>query len=336
MKTNKLIFIVAISFSLLVNFPRIIFLFTSENNVLTSYLGLSIQDTLFRFFFLFLLGFAILQVNVNLVPRWFHKNLFLKSVLLSFLIFIIWNGLFKISDLWLNNGTATSIAPRINTFIHFFETMMLIVISRTIVLNEQSKNDAIEKERLIQQSFQNELAALKNQINPHFLFNSLNSLSLLVREDQEAAGKFISKLSFLYRHILQSKDQDLTILKEELMFLESYLYLMKQRYGDNFKVDITINNDLYQHKIPSLALQFLVENAIKHNEISANRPLTISIYNNEDSIIVRNKLQRRKKGIVESTSLGLSNLNSRFKLLLNRDITIVNDGDYFMVKLPIL
>src|SRR5690606_30014362 len=150
-----------------------------------------------------------------------------------------------------------------------------------------------------------------------------------------AAGKFISKLSFLYRYILQSKDQDLAILKEELRFLYSYLYLMKQRYGDSIKVNITIDDELHQHKIPSLALQFLVENAIKHNEISANKPLTVTIYNQENNIIVKNKLQKRK-GFVESTSLGLSNLNSRFKLLLNKDIAIIDDGCYFMVKLPIL
>lgn len=335
MKIHKLILVVSVGFSLLVNLPRIVFLFFNTNDLYAKFFNLSVQDTIFRFFFLFILGFVILSVNICLIPKWFGKRLFLRSIVASIFLFVIWNTLYRIFDSSFNNGAATAIAPRINTFINFFETIMLVIISRTLFLNRQSKIDAIEKERLIQQSFQNELTALKNQVNPHFLFNTLNSLKLLVREDQEAAGKFVSKLSFLYRYILQRKDQDLTSLKEEIEFLESYLCLMEHRYGDNFRVYIDIAKGLYQKKIPSLVLQILVENAIKHNEISTNRPLTVHIYDDKNGIVVKNRLQPRI-GSIEGTGLGLTNLNSRFKLLLNKDITIMNDKDCFIVKLPIL
>ncbi|MEM9143790.1 MAG: histidine kinase, partial [Bacteroidota bacterium] len=222
---------------------------------------------------------------------------------------------------------------KLNRFSYIFITVMLLVISKAIKLHNQSKLDAVEKEVLKQQSLENELAALKNQINPHFLFNSLNSLSLLVREDQKAAGKFINKLSFLYRYILQSKDQDLVTVKEELKFLESYIHLIKERYRDNFKVNIHIKEHQLQKKIPTLALQLLMENAVKHNEISNGKPLEVDVFDENNYLVVKNRLQRRI-GHIESTHTGLRNLNTRFKLHLGEELRISKDGAHFTVKLP--
>ena len=333
MNNNKLIFIVAISFSLLINIPRLVFLFGSEDG--SGFFEVSTKDTLLRILSFFGFCFIILKLNIDWSVKWFRKNTFLKSILLSFGILTIWIILFRIFDTIINGENTTTLNPRFNNFVYFFVMIMILVISRTIVLNNQSKLDAVEKEQLKQQSLQNELAALKNQVNPHFLFNSLNSLSLLVREDQKAAGKFITKLSFLYRYILQSKDRDLVALKEELKFLDSYIFLIKQRYREKFKINIDIDDTLFQKKIPSLALQLLVENSVKHNEISMNKPLTVDVYNEGDFLIVKNKLQKRT-GNVESTNTGLSNLNTRFKLLLNKEISIENNNDYFIVKLPII
>lgn len=333
MNNNKLILIVAISFSLLVNIPRLVFLFGSADG--SGLWEVSTNDTLLRIISLFGFCFFILKLNIDWSIQWFQKNTFLKAVLLSFAILVVWIFIFRIFDVVINGNNSTTLNPRFNSFVYFFVMLMLIVISRTITLNNQAKIDAVEKEQLKQQSLQNELAALKNQVNPHFLFNSLNSLSLLVREDQNSAGKFIKKLSFLYRYILQSKDQDLVSLKEELKFLDSYLYLIKQRYRENFKAIINIDDALLQKKIPSLALQLLVENSVKHNEISVNKPLTVTIYSQDHFLIVKNKLQKRT-GNVESTNTGLSNLNTRFKLLLNKEISIENNSDYFIVKLPII
>lgn len=244
-------------------------------------------------------------------------------------------SLFKVVDHFLGNHIRTTITPRLNFFIYFFILIMLLIVSRTMVLLHQSKLDAIEKAQLKQQSIQNELLALKNQLNPHFLFNSLNSLSLLVREDQKSAGKFINKLSFLYRYILQSKDRNLVSIKEELKLIESYVFLIKQRYRDNFKAKIAIDDKLFQQKIPALALQLLVENSVKHNEISKENPLLVEIFSEDDYIVVKNKLQKRT-GAIESTHTGLSNLNKRFELLVRKNILIENDSSYFIVKLPIV
>lgn len=333
MHNNRLILNVGISFSLLVNIPRIIFLF--GNGEVSGFFEVSIRDTIFRILSLFGFSYTLLKFNIDWNTNWFPKKKFLKSVILNFLILVVWIALFRVFDAIINGEDSTTISPRFNNFVYFFVMVMLLVISRTIVLNNQSKLDAVEKEQLKQQSLQNELAALKNQVNPHFLFNSLNSLSFLVREDQKAAGKFINKISFLYRYILQSKDQDLVTLKEELKFLKSYIFLIEQRYRENFAVNIAIDKTLFQKKIPSLALQLLVENSVKHNEISVKKPLTIDVYDENNFLIVKNKLQKRTS-IVESTNTGLSNLNTRFNLLLNKDIIIENSNDYFIVKLPIL
>lgn len=333
MNNNKLILIIAISFSLLVNFPRIVFLLGNSDPTVDSLLEISLSDTIFRFLMLFTFCLIILKLHLNWVQIFAIKWRIFIATSISFLILIIWISTFRIIENSILKEVSTTINPRFNAFVYFFVMLMLLVISRAIALSNQSKLDAIEKERLKQQSLYNELTALKNQINPHFLFNSLNSLNLLVRQDQNAAGKFINKLSFLYRYILQSKDQDLVTVKEELKFLESYIYLIKQRYQNKFNANIQIDKSVYSKKIPALALQLLVENVVKHNEISQKHPLTVSIFQDNAFIVVKNKLQKRTDS-VESTHIGLSNLNKRFNLLLNKDI-IIEKNSHFIVKIPI-
>ena len=334
MQNNRLILIIAISFSLLVNIPRIVFLFGEGNNDLGGFFEVSSRDTVFRIVSLFGFCFLILKLNIDWAGKSLVKSGFLKVVLISIGITLIWLVLFRIFDTLVNRDNSSTLYPGFNGFVYFFVLITLLVISRTVLLNQRIKEDAIEKERLKRQSLQNELSALRNQVNPHFLFNSLNSLSLLVRQDPDAANKFIGKLSFLYRYILQSKDQDLVTVKEELRFLESYAYLIKQRYHAAFEVEIKLKEELHQKQIPSLALQLLTENAVKHNEISERNPLIVYIYMEEGSLVVKNKLQPRNDN-VESTNTGLSNLNTRFRLLLKKEITIMKSDGNFLVKLPI-
>ena len=195
------------------------------------------------------------------------------------------------------------------------------------------KDDLLEKEQLKQQSLQNELSALKNQINPHFLFNSLNSLNALVRDNKEATT-FVNKLSFMYRYILQSGQQDVVTLKDELKFLDSYIFLIKTRYRDRIHIDIDIPESHHSVPIPSLALQILVENAVKHNEISSEHPLTVKVFVEADALVVENPI-RPRASMVESTGQGLSNINTRYQLLKNRSIRIINENKVFKVMLPL-
>lgn len=333
MNTNKLILIIAISFSLLVNIPRIVFLFGIEEHGLMSLMEVSLMDTVFRISMLFSFCYVVLKLNLKWLRAITTKYRNLTSIILTLLILVFWLLSFELVNNFVYSIEAYTITPRLNRFIYFFVTIMLLVISRAILLNNQSKLDAIEKERLKRKSVQSELAALKNQVNPHFLFNSLNSLSLLVRENQNAAGKFINKLSFLYRYILQSKDHDLVPIKEELKFLESYIHLIKERYRENFIVNISIKDGLLQNKIPTLALQLLMENAVKHNEISDDRPLKVEVFDEGKYLVVKNRLQQRV-GNLESTNIGLSNLNVRFKLHMNKELEVLKEEGHFVVKIP--
>ena len=163
----------------------------------------------------------------------------------------------------------------------------------------------------------------------------MNTLSLLVREDQDAAVKFINKLSFLFRYILQSQDQSLVTVKEELKVLDSYIHLNKQRYQENFNITLNVDDQMQQRKIPILALQILMENAVKHNEISDKKPLHMEFYNEGKWIVGKNALQKRKH-YMESTNKGLKNLNSRVKIQMGEEIEILKDETHFIVKIPTL
>ena len=332
MNNNRIIFIISISFTLLLNLPRIIFLLGNAENI--DLIEISANDTFFRLFSLFTFSFLILKLNIDWGTKWFLKRASLKSYLLSVFVFIVFIGLHRVFST-INYGETSSLNHRLINYVYFFVMLMLLISSRTVILNNKSKIDAIEKEQLKQQSLENELSALKNQVNPHFLFNSLNTLILLVREDQKAAVKFINNLSFLYRYMLQSKDNDMVTVKEELKFLQSYVHLIKQRYRDNFDVSINISETVLQKKILTMTLQLLMENAVKHNEISDDKPLHVEVFDEYKCLIVKNKLQKRT-GYVESTHIGLSNLNTRFKLHTNREIEILKDNLQFSVKIPIL
>lgn len=336
MNTNKLILIIAISFSFLVNIPRFIYSFVgTENRTLQGLLEVSLGDTIFRIFMLFGFCFIVLKFKLKWVRLFGVRYRLLASIIVLLSVFLVWMWFFEMVNEFIYEINEFTIDPRVNRFVYLFVMIMLLVISRAVRLNNQAKLDAIEKESLKKQNTQNELAALKNQVNPHFLFNSLNTLSLLVREDQKAAGKFITKLSFLYRYILQSKDKDLFTVKVELKFLESYVYLIKERYRENFIAKIHVKENLFEKKIPALTLQLLVENAVKHNEISNEKPLYVEVFDEVDHLVVKNKLQKRT-GPVESTHTGLSNLNARFKLHVNKEIIISKDDSHFTVKIPIV
>lgn len=189
--------------------------------------------------------------------------------------------------------------------------------------------------RIEQLKTENALArydALKNQINPHFLFNSLNSLSSLVYDDQAKAVAFIQKLSQVYRYVLDTRDQELVSVSDEMAFMDSYIFLQKIRFGDNLIIDIS-------GKIPAgwvapLAIQLLVENAIKHNVISENKPLKVSVIFTYDSFEILNTIQEKKEK--DTTGIGLENLKARYEFLTKEPIQISRTENVFSVKVPIL
>lgn len=203
-------------------------------------------------------------------------------------------------------------------------------------LYNRLRKTELEKEVLEKESVLTQLASLKSQVNPHFLFNSLNTLSYLIPESPERAENFVQKLSTVYRYILEIKDEKLISLEDELEFLNSYVFLLKERFGENLVVSIKIDDQYLKRYIIPLSLQLLFENAIKHNEISKAKPLTISVYiNDAGNLVVNNNLQ--KKNLVRQTSkLGLQNIKSRYELLTDKLVEVIEDLKNFTVIVPLL
>lgn len=194
---------------------------------------------------------------------------------------------------------------------------------------------AVQHERLKKESLSSQYEVLKQQVNPHFLFNSLNTLTSLVYEDADLSAKFIKKLSNVYRYVLESHGKEVAPLAEERAFVESYVFLQKIRYGDHFQVDIDLpdRRDIF---IPPLALQMLIENAVKHNEVSAEHPLVVRISLEGEVIVVRNKIEKRAQPPGYSVQVGLKNIQSRYELLANESVIVAEENGEFTVKLPAL
>lgn len=196
----------------------------------------------------------------------------------------------------------------------------------------QDRSDELEKQQL-----HNEIALLRTQVNPHFLFNSLSILSSLVHVDANLSERFIEQLSRSYRYILEQKEQSLVPLRTELEFIQAYSFLLKIRFENKFVLDITLPDDILDvRKIAPLTLQLLIENAVKHNRMSANEPLTVSVYiENGDLLAVKNNLQLRNTTAV-STGMGLQNIINRYALLTDRPVWAGEIQDAFVVKVPLL
>jgi sensor histidine kinase YesM len=176
--------------------------------------------------------------------------------------------------------------------------------------------------------------SLKSQLDPHFLFNSLNVLTNLVYDDADKSARFIKQLSEVYRYVLEVRNKELVSLEEELKFVESYLFLQQIRFGDKLKVDNKLEG--VEGLIPPLALQILVENAIKHNVISEDDPLTIRMFIQDNHIVVGNNLQKKIRPTEASTGIGLDNITKRYEFLSNQKIRIAETATNFVVKLPLL
>jgi sensor histidine kinase YesM len=208
-------------------------------------------------------------------------------------------------------------------------------IGEAAFLLNQWQKALFDAERLKQENLQSQFAALKNQVNPHFLFNSLNTLATIIPEDPNQAVEFVQKLSSVYRYLLQYKDDETVELKTELDCIEAYFFLQKIRFGDNLQVKINVPKEYHSKLIPPLTLQILVENAIKHNIISKQKPLEVDIYVDDVGMLVtRNNLQK-KKSVESSTKIGLQNLVNRYGYIYNKTIDIFETEKDFLVKVPL-
>ncbi|KAA3438804.1 sensor histidine kinase [Rufibacter hautae] len=217
----------------------------------------------------------------------------------------------------------------------FFCQLIAIAYESTYYLDQWKQSLRITEE-LKKRNLQSQLESLKNQVSPHFLFNSLNSLSGLIEEDPKRALRFVDELSHIYRYLLQSNDKELISLREELAFIEAYFYLLQTRFEKGVSLSIDLSPDLNAFLIPPLTLQILVENAVKHNILSEASPLQIRIYADDTNhLVVENNLQKRK-ATVHSNKMGLVNVAAKYHLLNQAEIAIQETDAVFKIQVPLI
>lgn len=224
--------------------------------------------------------------------------------------------------------------PLITMISEFVITIIISSIMFSIGFFNAWRQASVNEEQMKTEQIALQYKALKNQVNPHFLFNSLNTLSSLVYRDPDMAARFIKQLSDVYRYVLEHKDSELIDVKTEVEFVTKYLYLQKIRHGENLISDINLEN-CKECKLLPLSMQMLVENSIKHNIVSKDEPLTISIFQEDEYIVIRNNLQPRST-VEDSEGIGLSNIRDRYNHISDKKFIIDQTNGFFTIKIPIL
>ncbi|MDP4184019.1 MAG: sensor histidine kinase [Bacteroidota bacterium] len=223
---------------------------------------------------------------------------------------------------------------KINGMIILLITFIIITVVYGIEFFKRWNISLINEERMQKEIISYQYEMLRNQVNPHFLFNSLNILTSLVENDPPAAVLFIRKLSEVYRYILDMKEHDLVSLDKEIKLVRSYIFMQKYRYGENLIVDFQLENT-QSFKVIPVSVQMLIENAIKHNIITEEKPLSIKLYIENDYLICENTLQK-KQAIRNRNGLGLNNIKERYSFFDRRSLHYGEEENKFVVKLPLI
>ncbi|OQP45826.1 histidine kinase [Niastella populi] len=301
----------------------------------------------FKLSFLFTIGisFLIWEGNRYLLFTlrsyfdWFNKpvrkiivivfTISFYTIPISALMLVIWYKIF-------NDGIVNWDLITTTILVIMICVLFITHIYETVFLVREAENEKLKKEQLERARAEAELEALKNQIDPHFIFNSLNTLSHLIEKEPAKAKQFNDNMADVYRYILQNKARELVLLHEEMLFLTDYFSLLKIRFEQAVQLQINIDPALFdQYLIPPISLQILVENAIKHNEFSDAVPLVITIDMQNDELIIHNQV--RKKILRKASSrIGLNNLGERYKLTTSKEISVTASASDFTVSLPVL
>jgi LytS/YehU family sensor histidine kinase len=214
-------------------------------------------------------------------------------------------------------------------------TFLINTIYESFYLFLRYSETALETERYKKESIEAQYQNLTSRLNPHFLFNSLNTLTTIVEEDSKKAVAYIQELSTVYRYVLNSHNKTWTDLPSELKFTNSYITLLRMRFEDNLLISMDICEKHQTYCILPLTVQLLIENAVKHNEISSSHPLDLKIYCSDEYLIVTNNKQLRTI-MPSSTKVGLHNISERYRFLVNKEVIIEDTETTFTVKIPLV
>lgn len=332
--------IISLVVAVLIHFPESVSLFDSFESH-TLFPGMKFMDVANEVLFTFVSLLVLFAVNTLL----FHFNqpnikITATKIILSFTVTWILSNLLGQGFVFLHK---TFDIPAIDAMVHHYLhplrdfIMACLVTSSCYIIHliRRQQLVIIQNEQLQAENIRNQYEVLKNQLNPHMLFNSLNTLRSLVRENQDKAQEYIQELSRVLRYTLQGNESQSVSLREELNFVSAYIFLLKMRFENNLQFDIQIEKSFEEYRLPPMAIQVLIENAVKHNEISNRKPLTIHITTDENGYLsVSNDIQP-KWTATTGTGIGLVNLAKRYQLLFKRDIQIREDKE-FAVCIPLI
>ena len=295
-----------------------------------------------------LITFIVWEGNLR-IDQWLNRRypwitMPVKRILIHLLFSVAYSAIFIFLASYLFNLVSNEIPVNGPGFWQVTLSILGILVLMSIILLtievstqffSHWKNSLVEIEKYRAESLQAQLQNLKNQINPHFLFNNLSVLSSLVYKDQDKAVEFINQLSKVYRYLLDNQSSELVPVEEELVFIRSYIYLLQIRFDRNLVITTAVKKEDLSRLIPPMALQILLENAIKHNEASSDHPLAISIISEDEKLIVSNNLQLRPQHEPGSQT-GLKNIRARYAFFSEKTVDVVQTKDSFIVKIPLL
>ncbi|HMH33576.1 MAG TPA: histidine kinase [Puia sp.] len=302
-------------------------------------------QTKFSFAYTIAIAFLVWQGNRYLLFslrsyfNWFNKPVRkILALLLAVSFYTI-----PISSLMLIGWYYIFLQGHVNWNTVFMSTLIIMVcvifithVYETVFLVKESESEMVRNEQLEKAKAQAELEALKNQIDPHFIFNSLNTLSHLIEDSPVKARLFNDNMAEVFRYILRNKGRELVLLQEEIEFLKDYFSLLKIRFDEAIQLNVSVPEQLIdQYLIPPISLQILIENATKHNEFSTDIPLVIDIGFRPDELVINNET-RRKNTRRPSSGIGLQNLDERYRLITQKSIGIQHSEKKFTVIIPIL
>lgn len=264
----------------------------------------------------------------RLIAQFLAMTLF--AALVIFIGFSVW---FMISEDLTFGNALPQVMPALKVVYIFL--LLALIVTNSILFFNKWKEATLQQEELKRAHLALQYKSLRDQVRPHFLFNSLSSLVTLINTDPEKATRFVHKLSDVYRYLLEQRDAELVPLEEEVQFLEDYLYLQKIRFGESLRVSVSLEN-LDQRMVLPLSLQMMVENAIKHNEASVTHPLSIAIRPAKNGKIeISNTLQPKEMSEI-STGTGMENLNKRLSYYTSESMEVKEEDGKFTVLLPTL
>lgn len=298
-----------------------------------------IINAMFNYPFYFANGYLNDYLNVKLpwdnspqkrvaigTPLTIFLNLFIIYVVGTFMVVTIFGG--SADYMFTSDGRQMAVI-----------TLMIVTVITLMFYSvgffQKGQEASLVNEKLRKEKISAELNVLKAQVDPHFLFNSFNVLSGLIDEDPASAQKFLGGLSRIYRYVLENRDEDLISLEEELNFAKQYISLQQTRFENGIVLNTNVHADSLSKKIPTLSLQMILENAIKHNGFNAEQPLVIDLTSENGHLVICNNKQARKK-LSKSSGLGLDNISQRYKLYNMDNFTYEDTTDSFIVNLPLI